>query len=116
MWRLRSPACWAISSRPMTSFLLACWLDSSGHKARHRHGTVAFRRGPCSSMVPLGDEMAARLGRKMHTLTTAFNQGPLSRIVALAADVERWPQILPHYRWVTLLEGGGDRKVVEMVA
>lgn len=40
----------------------------------------------------------------------------LDRIVALAADVERWPAILPHYRWVRLLEGGGDRKVVEMAA
>src|SRR3954451_11688076 len=52
----------------------------------------------------------------MHTQTTTFIQGPLSRILDLAADVERWPQILPHYRWVTLLEGGGDHKVVEMAA
>ena len=37
-------------------------------------------------------------------------------IVALAADVERWPVILPHYRWVTLLDGEGDRKTVEMAA
>ena len=42
--------------------------------------------------------------------------GDLERIVALAADVERWPVILPHYRWVTLLDGGGDRKTVEMAA
>lgn len=41
---------------------------------------------------------------------------PLPVIVDLAADIERWPEILPHYRWVTLLEGGGDRKVVEMAA
>jgi hypothetical protein len=52
----------------------------------------------------------------MHTETTATIHGPLSRVVELAADVERWPVILPHYRWVTLLEGGGDRKVVEMAA
>jgi uncharacterized membrane protein len=42
--------------------------------------------------------------------------GELENIVALAADVERWPVILPHYRWVTLLDGGGDRKTVEMAA
>ena len=42
--------------------------------------------------------------------------GDLDTIVALAADVERWPVILPHYRWVTLLDGGGDRKTVEMAA
>ena len=52
----------------------------------------------------------------MHSDTTIIMDGPLPRIVELAADVERWPEILPHYRWVTLLEGGGDRKVVEMAA
>ena len=52
----------------------------------------------------------------MHSDTTIIIGGPLPRIVELAADVERWPEILPHYRWVTLLGGGGDRKVVEMAA
>lgn len=52
----------------------------------------------------------------MQTETTTSIHGPLSRVVELAADVERWPEILPHYRWVTLLEGGGERKVVEMAA
>ncbi len=52
----------------------------------------------------------------MHTENVVEMQGDLDRIVALASDVERWPDILPHYRWVTLLEGGGDRKVVEMAA
>jgi ribosome-associated toxin RatA of RatAB toxin-antitoxin module len=52
----------------------------------------------------------------MQTETTTSIHGPLARVVELAADVERWPEILPHYRWVTLLEGGGDRKVVEMAA
>ena len=52
----------------------------------------------------------------MQTENTVSIAGSLDRIVALAADVERWPEILPHYRWVTLLEGGGDRKVVEMAA
>ena len=52
----------------------------------------------------------------MHAETTIDIRGPLDRIVELGAAVERWPEILPHYRWVTLLEGGGDRKVVEMAA
>ena len=37
-------------------------------------------------------------------------------IFDLAAAVERWPEILPHYRWVRLLEVDGNRKVVEMAA
>ena len=52
----------------------------------------------------------------MHAETTVEIRGPLDRIVELGADVERWPEILPHYRWVTVLEGGGERKVVEMAA
>ena len=52
----------------------------------------------------------------MQTENTVEMAGELDHIVALAADVERWPEILPHYRWVTLLEGGGDHKTVEMAA
>ena len=52
----------------------------------------------------------------MRTANRIDMAGDLERIVALAADVERWPVILPHYRWVTLLDGGGDRKTVEMAA
>ncbi len=41
----------------------------------------------------------------------------LDRVFACAADVERWPEWLPHYRWVRFLgpriDGGG---VVEMAA
>lgn len=52
----------------------------------------------------------------MRTANSVLMAGDLERIVALAADVERWPIILPHYRWVTQLDGGGDRKTVEMAA
>ena len=52
----------------------------------------------------------------MQTTNTVEMSGDLATIVALAADVERWPVILPHYRWVTLLAGGGDHKTVEMAA
>lgn len=52
----------------------------------------------------------------MRTANTVLMAGDLDRIVALAGDIERWPVILPHYRWVTLLDGGGDEKTVEMAA
>ncbi len=34
----------------------------------------------------------------------------------LASDVERWPEILPHYRWVTMLERSSRGGTVEMAA
>ncbi len=43
-------------------------------------------------------------------------RAPAHAIYRLAAEVERWPEILPHYRWVTLLERDGNRKLVEMAA
>ena len=52
----------------------------------------------------------------MKTANTVLMQGELDHIVKLAAETERWPEILPHYRWVTILEGGGDHKTVEMAA
>ncbi len=52
----------------------------------------------------------------MHSEDVVYMHGNLDQIVDLAVDIERWPVILPHYRWVTLLDGGGDHKVVEMAA
>ncbi len=41
----------------------------------------------------------------------------LERIFACARDVERWPEWLPHYRWVRFLQPGGDgARIVEMAA
>ncbi|HEU4698328.1 MAG TPA: SRPBCC family protein [Gemmatimonadales bacterium] len=53
----------------------------------------------------------------MRTVDRLFMRAPLDRVWAAAADVERWPALLPHYRWVRMRarrpEGGG---VVEMAA
>lgn len=38
-------------------------------------------------------------------------------LYTLAARVEDWPRLLPHYRWVRVLEARGDgRRTVEMAA
>jgi ribosome-associated toxin RatA of RatAB toxin-antitoxin module len=37
-------------------------------------------------------------------------------VFVLAAAVEDWPKILPHYRWVRLLRDQGQRRLVEMAA
>jgi len=37
-------------------------------------------------------------------------------VFTAAADVERWPEILPHYRYVRMLERRPDGGVVEMSA
>jgi ribosome-associated toxin RatA of RatAB toxin-antitoxin module len=57
------------------------------------------------------------IGRPMTTVDEQLVRAPQARIFALAVDVERWPALLPHYRYVRYLErradGGG---IVDMSA
>jgi ribosome-associated toxin RatA of RatAB toxin-antitoxin module len=41
---------------------------------------------------------------------------PKMAIFETAANLEQWPKILPHYRYVRFLERGTDRNVVVMAA
>jgi ribosome-associated toxin RatA of RatAB toxin-antitoxin module len=41
---------------------------------------------------------------------------PPDRIYELASATERWPEILPHYRFVNVLSRNGDERTVEMAA
>lgn len=54
----------------------------------------------------------------MLTIDEAVTKAPADVCFRVAADVERWPEILPHYRWVRFRERGGaeGRGVVEMAA
>jgi ribosome-associated toxin RatA of RatAB toxin-antitoxin module len=52
----------------------------------------------------------------MRTVDRRRMRAPLERVFAAAADVERWPALLAHYRWVRMLERTDDAAVVEMAA
>ncbi len=41
---------------------------------------------------------------------------PPDLVYRVAADVERWPEILPHYRWVRMIERTSTGGVVDMSA
>jgi len=41
---------------------------------------------------------------------------PKAAIFETAADLELWPKILPHYRYIEFLERGPDRNIVVMAA
>lgn len=41
-------------------------------------------------------------------------RGSAEEIMRLAFDLPRWPEFVPHYRWVRVLESEGDRQTVEM--
>lgn len=52
----------------------------------------------------------------MHTGNSIIIQAPKSTIFETAANLELWPKILPHYRYIRYLERGGDRNLVIMAA
>jgi ribosome-associated toxin RatA of RatAB toxin-antitoxin module len=52
----------------------------------------------------------------MHTGNSILMQAPRETIFETAANLELWPQILPHYRYIRYLKRGGDRNVVVMAA
>ncbi|HSE27646.1 MAG TPA: SRPBCC family protein [Gemmatimonadales bacterium] len=51
----------------------------------------------------------------MRTVDRLAIAAPADLVFRHAADVERWPLILPHYRWVRILERG-EPSLVEMAA
>jgi ribosome-associated toxin RatA of RatAB toxin-antitoxin module len=57
------------------------------------------------------------LGRAMTTVDEAFVRARLRTVFVIVRDVERWPSLLAHYRWVRFDEratdGGG---IVQMAA
>ena len=52
----------------------------------------------------------------MRTLDHIAIHAPVDRVFALAADAERWPEFLSHYRWVRMVERTATGGVVEMAA
>ena len=52
----------------------------------------------------------------MRTVDRAIIRASIDDAFRAASDVERWPELLPHYRWVRFLERRPDGGVVEMSA
>ena len=52
----------------------------------------------------------------MVTVDGLVIRAPVDRVLDVAADVERWPDILTHYRWVRFLERRNGGGTVEMAA
>ena len=52
----------------------------------------------------------------MHTANTILMRAPKMAIFETAANLELWPKILPHYRYIRYLERGPDRNLVVMAA
>lgn len=52
----------------------------------------------------------------MHTGNSIIMHASRERIFETAANLELWPKILPHYRYIRYLERGATRNIVIMAA
>ena len=52
----------------------------------------------------------------MHKTNSIIMQAPRAKVFETAADLENWPNILPHYRYIKYLKRDGDRNIVIMAA
>jgi ribosome-associated toxin RatA of RatAB toxin-antitoxin module len=52
----------------------------------------------------------------MHNECSLVIHAPMEKIYAMTSDLTRWPELLPHYRWVRWLSGGPDTGIIEMAA
>ena len=52
----------------------------------------------------------------MHTGNSIIMHAPKMAIFETAANLELWPRILPHYRYIRYLERANDRNLVVMAA
>jgi ribosome-associated toxin RatA of RatAB toxin-antitoxin module len=52
----------------------------------------------------------------MHTGNSIIIQAPKMTVFETAANLELWPKILPHYRYIRYIERGADRNLVVMAA
>jgi ribosome-associated toxin RatA of RatAB toxin-antitoxin module len=72
----------------------------------------------CSSFCQIRPErlFSQPAANEMHTATSIIMHAPRPAIFETAANLELWPKILPHYRYIRYLERGADRNVVVMAA
>jgi len=52
----------------------------------------------------------------MHKTNSIVIRAPKMEIFETAANLELWPKILPHYRYIRFVERGADRNIVVMVS
>src|SRR5207302_10330029 len=82
-----------------------------GGAARRGRGRAPSRAG-----APPGFPLeASGVSAAMHeAVNEILIRGTAEQVMELAFDLPRWPEFLPHYRWVKVLAASEERMTVEM--
>ena len=73
-------------------------------------------RHRCDRRAAAGFPIGRHLAQPMRTVDERRMRAPADAVFQAVSDVERWPELLPHYRWVRILERRPESVVVEMAA
>lgn len=71
---------------------------------------------PPVSDVRMFESTLQEAGKAVETENHIDMYAPAEHIYRLAAYIEKWPGILPHYRWATLFRDDGRERPAEMAA
>src|SRR5207244_1627557 len=88
---------------------------AAGVQASRAHGDVAGGRRVDGAAISTWVSNRGGVGA-VRTVDQIVIWAPLARAFPVAAQVERWPEILPHYRWVRFLDRSDRGGTVEMAA
>ncbi len=78
------------------------------------HPTLKIVRERCGALDAFPS--IATVPPPVHTATSVHICAPREEIFALVSDLTRWPDLLPHYRWVKILGHEQGRQIVHMSA
>jgi hypothetical protein len=67
-------------------------------------------------LTPVAVSIFPSTGGRMHNTNSIHMRAPKTAIFETAANLELWPKILPHYRYIRFLERGPYRNIVVMAA
>ena len=82
----------------------------------HRSHFVRISRAMLSVVLPPLSLQRNTGATAMHKTNSIIMQAPRDDIFETAANLQDWPKILPHYRYIKYLERGTDRNLVVMAA
>jgi len=93
--------------------LLDTWLFGRSRLSRHDGPLSVLRAYTLEELKALARSAGLRWV-SMRLVHTVQIRAPLTMTFSLARDVERWPQLLPAYRWCRVLERTQDRLIFAM--
>ena len=92
------------------------WRDDLSSFIKLIFGEVSLSRKDCATSMTEWVFILRWRSLPMHKTNSIIMRAPRMTIFETAANLELWPKILPHYRYIRFLERSPSRNIVVMAA